>query len=400
MRYIGDNWLENQRAQGDQMAAYLGLKEVWRSRGRFFLFSLVIALIAILVLFTAGLGEGLASANKEYLEKLDAQLLTFQSDTGFSTIESRIEYPEFRRIRRVEGVTDAGPIAFSNVKLVFGNGAEPLDVSFIGVEPGRPGAPEAVVGETLRSKGARVVVIERRVAEEAAVGVGDSITIRATQGTEDELYELRVIGITDGQQYFFRPSIFVTLPVWDRYRPKADPAAYSPQPVVNVIAVRAEDPAALEGIPARISATVDEVETTDIRTAYESAPGYSAQQSTLNTIRGFTFLIGALVIGGFFQIQTLQKIPQIGMLKAIGTPNPIVAAASILQIVLVTVFGVLLGAVVTIVLTAGLPSGVPVLFTGTSILVAIVSLLLIGPIGGMVSIRNALKVEPLSALGM
>ena len=39
------------------MAAYLGFKEVWRNRGRFFLFSLVIALIAILVLFTAGLGE-------------------------------------------------------------------------------------------------------------------------------------------------------------------------------------------------------------------------------------------------------------------------------------------------------------------------------------------------------
>ena len=29
------------------MAAYLGLKEVWRNKGRFFLFSLVIALIAI-----------------------------------------------------------------------------------------------------------------------------------------------------------------------------------------------------------------------------------------------------------------------------------------------------------------------------------------------------------------
>jgi putative ABC transport system permease protein len=47
-----------------------------------------------------------------------------------------------------------------------------------------------------------------------------------------------------------------------------------------------------------------------------------------------------------------------------------------------------------------MPPGVPILFTGTSILVAVVSLLLIGPIGGMVSIRLALKVEPLSALGM
>ena len=382
------------------MAAYLSVKEVWRNKGRFFLFSLVIALIAILVLFTAGLGEGLASANKEYLEKLDAELLAFQSDTGYSTIESRIEYRKIQRIRRVEGVADAGPIAFSNVKVVLEQGSEPIDVSFIGVEPGKPGAPRAVVGDDLRSKRAKVVLIDQGVADEANIGVGDSITIQVTQGTEDELYDLRVAGITDGQQYFFRPSIFVTLPVWDQYRPKADPGVYSSQPAVNVIAIRAEDPAALESIPARISAVVDDVETTDIRTAYESTPGYSAQQSTLNTIKGFTFLIGALVIGGFFQIQTLQKIPQIGMLKAIGTPNPIVATASVMQIIFVTVFGVLLGGVVTLGLTAAMPAGVPILFTGTSILITIVSLLLIGPLGGMVSIRMALKVEPLSALGM
>jgi putative ABC transport system permease protein len=382
------------------VAAYLGFKEVWRNKGRFFLFSLVIALIAILVLFTAGLGEGLASANKEYLEKLDAQLLAFQSDTGYSTIESRIEYKKINRIRRVEGVADAGPIAFSNVKLVLDSESAPIDVSFIGVEPGRPGAPSAVVGDDLRSKRAKVVLIDSRVAEEANVGIGDFITIQVTQGTEDELYDLRVAGITDGQQYFFRPSIFVSIPVWDLYRPKADPSLNSTQPAINVIAIRAQDPAALEGIPPAISAVVDDIETTDIKTAYESAPGYSAQQSTLNTIRGFTFLIGALVIGGFFQIQTLQKIPQIGMLKAIGTPNPIVATSSVLQIIFVTVFGVLLGGVVTFALTLGMPSGVPIIFTGTSILVAVVSLLLIGPIGGMVSIRMALKVEPLSALGM
>jgi putative ABC transport system permease protein len=382
------------------MAAYLGTKEVWRNKGRFFLFALVIALIAILVLFTAGLGEGLASANKEYLEKLDAQLLAFQSNTGYSTIESRIEYRKIQRIRRVKGVEDAGPIAFSNVKLVFGDGSEPIDVSFIGVEPGKPGAPRAVEGNDLRSKLAKVVLIDQRVADEANIRVGDFITLQVTQGAEDELFDLRVAGITGGQQYFFRPSIFVTLPVWDLYRPKADPGAYSSQPAVNVIAIRAENPSAIESIPAGITAVVEDIESTDIRTAYESTPGYSAQQSTLNTIKGFTFLIGALVIGGFFQIQTLQKIPQIGMLKAIGTPNAIVAAASIMQILFVTLFGVLLGGVVTLGLTAAMPAGVPILFTGTSILITIVSLLLIGPIGGMVSIRMALRVEPLSALGM
>ncbi len=382
------------------MSVYLSIKEVWRNKGRFFLFSLVIALIAVLVLFTAGLGEGLASANKEYLEKLDAQLLVFQSDTGYSTIESRIDYKKIKRIRRVDGVADAGPIAFSNVKIVSGEGLDPIDVSFIGVEPGKPGAPKATIGDDLRSQQAKVVVIDQSIAKDANVGVGDFITIKVTQGTEDELYDLRVTGITDGQQYFFRPSIFVTLPIWDRYRPKADPGVYSSQPAVNTIAIRAEDSTTLEALSTEIAFVVDDVEATDIKTAYESAPGFAEQQNTLNTIKGFTFLIGALVIGGFFQIQTLQKIPQIGMLKAIGTPNPVVAGSAIIQIIFVTVFGVLLGGLATLGLTIGMPSGVPIVFTGTSILIAATSLLLIGPIGGLVSIRMALKVEPLSALGM
>jgi len=135
-------------------------------------------------------------------------------------------------------------------------------------------------------------------------------------------------------------------------------------------------------------------------TAYEATPGYAAQQSTLNTQRGFTLLIGILVIGGFFQIQTLQKIPNIGMLKAIGASNRTVGWAVITQIVMVTLIGVALGSLVTFGLAAVLPGGVPILFTQQSAMAAIVSLTLIGPLGGLVSVWLALKAEPLMALGL
>jgi putative ABC transport system permease protein len=71
-----------------------------------------------------------------------------------------------------------------------------------------------------------------------------------------------------------------------------------------------------------------------------------------------------------------------------------------LQIVLVTSFGVLLGSLVTFILALGMPPSVPILFSGNSIVLAVVSLLLIGPIGGLVSVRQAIKVEPLIALGL
>ena len=41
------------------MSFYLASKEIWRNKGRFLLFSLVIALITVLVLFIAALAQGL-----------------------------------------------------------------------------------------------------------------------------------------------------------------------------------------------------------------------------------------------------------------------------------------------------------------------------------------------------
>lgn len=381
------------------MAFYLSFKEIWRNKGRFTLFSLVIALITFLVLFIAGLGEGLASANKEYLDNLEAELLVFQENVDYSTIESRLEYNTVKNIRRLPGVADVGAIGFSSTKVLLSE-EDALDVSLVGVEVGKPGSPPVMDGQALRTKRGKVVVIDKLVAEETGLAVGDQLTIKSTQGTEDEVFNLTVVGISESQKYFFQNSIFVPLQVWDDVRPQPVLSDGYQSIIPNIMAVRLEDPSQSDAMVALLETRIDDIQAADIRTAYEASPGYAQQQGTLNTMKGFTFLIGVLVIGGFFQIQTLQKIPQIGMLKAIGTSNPIVASAAIIQIILVTTFGVILGTAATFGLSLGLPSAVPVLFSGTSIAVAVIALMLIGPIGGMVSVRLALKVEPLTALGM
>ncbi len=381
------------------MALYLSFKEIWRNKSRFTLFSLVIALITFLVLFIAALGEGLASANKEYLDNLEAELLVFQEGVDYSTQASRLEYNTLKNIRRFPGVSDIGAIGFSNTTILV-PGGEDLDVSLVGVEAGKPGSPAVLQGEGLRTRNARVVVIDSLVAENTGLQVGDQLTLKSAQGTEDELYTLTIVGISASQKYFFQNSIFTPLQVWNDVRPQTVVSAADQPLIPNVLAVRLDDPTALEPMAQFLESRVKDIQVTDIKTAYEASPGYSQQQGTLNTMKGFTFLIGVLVIGGFFQIQTLQKVPQIGMLKAIGTPNQVVALAAILQIILVTLFGVTIGTATTFGMALGLPSAVPVLFSGTAIAVAVVALLLIGPIGGLVSVRLALKIEPLTALGM
>jgi putative ABC transport system permease protein len=382
------------------MAVYLSFMEIWRNRSRFFLFSLVIALITTLVLFIAALAQGLSNANIEYLSKLDAQLIVYQKNVDLSASASQINRSTLNNIQRVDGVLDIGPIGASGAKIVNIAGVDPVNVSLLGVEPMKPGSPPVISGSPITLSRGNDVVIDQSLSNEIGLKLGDTFTVRTIQGTDEKFFTLRVSGISEPQEYLYSSSIFLPYLTWDQIRSQPsfrDPAG---ETVTNIVAVKLIPGQDINTAAASIQSQVDNVEVVDIKTAYEAVPGYSVQQSTLNTQQGFTLLIGVLVIGGFFQIQMLQKVPLIGVLKAIGTPNSTVAVSVVVQIILITTFGVIMGSLVTFLLAAFLPAAVPIVFNGPTILIAIASLLIIGPLGGLVSVRLAVKVEPLTALGL
>ncbi|MCB9423446.1 MAG: ABC transporter permease [Ardenticatenaceae bacterium] len=381
------------------VAIRLATKEIWRNLGRFLLVSFVIALITLLVLFLAGLGEGLANANKEYLSKVDADLILFQEKADLSVAASQLGQSLMNDIARVEGVKEAAPIGFSNVFIRYAADQEPLSVSLLGVEPGKPGEMIAYEGRGLENSRANEAILDSNVARETGLQVGDTFTVESTQGTVDQNYTLEVVGISDGQQFFFAPSVAVPLDTWDRIRPRPTDGP-SNELVFNIVAVQVDNPDELTRMADVLEAQVSNIEAVDVVTAYESAPGYSEQQSTIQTQRGFTLMIGVLVVGGFFQIQTLQKVVQVGVLKALGASNRTVALATTFQIVVTNFFGVLLGGVSTLLLVLGFPDGIPITFEGNQVQLALITLLLIGPLGGLMSIRLLTRVEPLTALGL
>lgn len=382
------------------MAIYLALKEIWRSRGRFLLIAMIVALITTLVLFIAALSQGLASANREYIEKLNGELLVFQSGTELSTTASRIGRSRLAEIRRVPGVLDAGQVGFASAKLPNQDGTGELDVALIGVEPGLPGEPQVIAGTQLERARSTDVIVDTGVTDRTGAGIGDVIRVKVTQGTDEEFYDLTIVGITDRRQYFFQPAVFSPILTWDKIRPQGAEAAGQGELVSNIVVVKLADPTAVDSMIQEIETDVAKVDVVDRQTAWEAIPGYAAQQSTLDTQRYFTFFIGILVIGGFFQIQTLQKVAQIGMLKAIGASNWTVGTSAVTQIVTVNALGVLIGVAGTLALSLTFPSTVPVAFTGEAVVAAIVALLTIGPMGGVVSVWALLRIEPLTALGL
>ncbi len=226
--------------------------------------------------------------------------------------------------------------------------SDPVDVSLIGIDPGRPGDPALLEGQGLVIKRNNSAVIDVSVARPNGIRVGDKIIVKTIQATKEEFYELEVSGITDQRQYFYQPAVMVSLATWDKVRPQGSGERAGAEVAVNILAVRLQNPQDAERVAGLIAAQVDGIEVTDKQTAILALPGYSAQQNTLNTQQAFTLLIGVLVVGGFFQIQTLQKVAQIGVLKAIGSPSRTVAVSILLQIIIVTVMGVGLGAIGTL----------------------------------------------------
>lgn len=378
------------------LAFYLAIKEVLRNKGRFLLVSLVIALITLLVLFIAALGEGLANGNRQYVANLNADLIVFLEKSDFQISASRLETNTVRSVRRVDGVADAGPIYTSSAEIVSLD--EPLKVSMLAAEPGAPGMPVILEGRDFRGGEAREVVIDRNVALRSDIGIGDDIIIRSTQGVDDEFFTLEVVGLVEGQSYFFQPTIFVPASTWEKIRPQSEADLNSNTAYPNIIAVKLTDPAQVEIVKQRLLDSVSRIEVADIPTTINNIPGYSAQQGTVQTQGFFTLLIGVMVIGGFFQIQILQKVPQIGVLKAIGSSNGVVGWSAVIQIVVVTAFGVAVGGGLTYLFSLFLPSTIPFVFDGVRSIAAVILLLLIGPLGGMVSIIYAVRIEPLKAL--
>ena len=125
--------IKKRRVQiGLPVSIHLALKEIWRNKGRFFLISSVVALITLLVLFIAGLTEGLGQGNREYIENLNAQLVVYQDKADLSIPTSRMSLATVRQLRQVEGVEAVGAVAFSNVSIPLPGGKPPLKISLIG----------------------------------------------------------------------------------------------------------------------------------------------------------------------------------------------------------------------------------------------------------------------------
>jgi len=364
--------------------AMIGLLEIRRKFPQFALIALVVTLISYLVIMINGLGVGLNEAAGSALRSFDADAIAYSEQAGLSVIRSELGQEVVDAIAATDGVDDSAPLGYLAVN--YRNSDEEIDsAAFLGFDPGTIAEPDVVSGEALADDAADGVLADTRFLRASGLEVGDEVrvSLRLNERT------FTIIGEVDEGQFFFQPTVYLLRSSWQELKYE-DPTN---APVASIVLLKGND---LPGT------TGEGFEVVSKDTAFANIEGVSGQQSTVVALRLFGYVIGALVIGVFFYVITIQKVPQIGVLKAIGASNFFVFRQIVMQVVVLAAIGIAIAlplAWATNRALQQLPEAVPISLNTDTYVTTALALMVTSLVGALFSGRQVVKTDPIIALG-
>ncbi|WP_406275698.1 ABC transporter permease [Streptomyces sp. NBC_00191] len=352
----------------------------WRdlrfAKGRFALMGTVVVLITLLVGLLSGLTAGLARENTSAVTGLPADHIAFAAPPGgrpVSFTNSSVNEGQWARWARQPGVTGAHPLGIRTLNAAAGDRS--AAVSSFGVEPDSGLAPRGLAPGR--------VVLSGKAAEELGVGAGDRVRIGGLEET--------VAAVEGDASFSHTPVVWTALDDWQRI----GNSGTTRQEQATVIALTTANGAHL--------AAADEAlgtKTLGVEEALTAIGSYQAENGSLQLMRGFLFVISALVTGAFFTVWTIQRSADIAVLKALGASTPYLLKDALGQAVTMLAAGTLLGTALAAAIGALISGGdVPFELAAPTVLLPAAVMIVLGLLGAALSIRRITAVDPLTALG-
>ena len=363
----------------------IGLKEIQRRKLQFSLIALVVTLISYLVLMINGLGVGLNKLAGSALLQLDADGIAYSNSSRLSVIRSELSSQVVDSVATYDGVVTSAPLGYMSVN-TRSPGGEIAAVALLGYVPGRLGEPQVRKGKQLTPADSRGVLVDSKFLKSSNLAIGDTLTLV----NRLQAYDFTVAGEVNEGSFFFQPAVYLLL---DSLREVKYGVTTPDTPLASVVLVKGK------GL---VGARTADFEIVSKQTAFANIEGVKGQQQTVDTLRIFGFLIGALVVGIFFYVLTLQKIQQVGTLKALGASNSFLFTQLLLQVLTIIVAGVLVStgaAYGTYAFLSRMPQAVPVSFTSETFIITSSLFVVTGLIGLFFSLRKVSRVDPIIAIG-
>ncbi len=362
----------------------LALRELRRRPGRFAVAGGALAFLTVLLLFLGGLLDGLYLGGTGLLRSQEAELIAYSDDARLSLLRSRVDPDVRSQVEVVDGVETVRGLGVALVAASVPGEDALADVSVVGYEGGAEGVPDPPTEDF-------VGYADRRL-EAFGVTEGDRL------GLGPDNIEIEVVGWVEDTSFLLQGGLWVNPTTWREVLASSRPDAVLPDGTFQALAVTVAPGAD----PAEVAVAVDEATATTETVTREDAvlalPGVKEQSSTLSAIINTTFFVVGVVVALFFALVTLERSALYAVLKAIGASTRQLLAGVVVQAVVVAGVALVVGGLLTYLLSLAVPPGVPVQFEGERAVQVVVGVLVASVLGSAVSLRRVIKVDPADAI--
>lgn len=356
-----------------------------------------IAFVVALVLVQAGIFSAFVASTTLLIDESDAQLWVASRDMQYLEITLPLAYDAVRKIRKIDGVAHAEPLAIRSAIRQSPSGR--LDyVRVVGFEPNgsslRLGVPPAALAS---------LKIGDFAADAAQLGALDASGIGAT-GTIRNV-KARVAALTHGTQPIVSPTfLYATMDSAVAWSPLSlgeimggTPAGDSP---INYVLVRLRSPADAPAVSAAIERVVPGTRAFPRDEMAAITRAFWVRRTNIGFLLALGAIIGALgggvVVAQILYTSVNEHLREYALLKAVGIPNRALYGAIVQQAIVLAVLGYIPGVVVSLVVVAIARTARNLELTATpaDALLALAVALLICVIAGLLAVRRAVHVDP------
>lgn len=355
---------------------FLAVNELLKEKSRFILITAVIVLVSYLTFFLTALAYGLATSYTQGIEKWNASGIALQKDANDNIARSLLTKNQYATLLD----TNSALLGVSNATVEVDSKE---DVAIFGIEKNGFLAPNITSGKSIAQNN-EVIVSDQL--QRIGVVLGQSLTFKGSQSS------YTVVGFTDRATFQTAPIVYMPLDTWRQVASElAGMTNMRDDTTVSAVITR---PAA-----ASDAFMTDTMQWQTIKDYSFKLPGYNAQVLTFSTMIGFLIVIASFVLAIFMYILTLQKKSMFGVLKAEGVPNKYIAQSVKAQIVILSILGMAVGLILTLITGAALADKIPFMVQPLLFIAIVALFLLCAAIGGIASVWAVTKIDPVEAIG-
>ena len=358
----------------------LAWKELKHSKTKYLLIESIIILMIFMVIFLSGLANGLARAVSASIENADAKYFVISDDAenmiGISSLPKDM-------LGQVSSMTsdNVTNLDIQRTNLITSQSDTKIDVTYFAIDTQGFLLPNITEGNAISNLDTQYTIVLDSSFQDDNIAVGDMVEDSTTK------IPMKVVGFTKDEMYGHSPVGFISMDTYTAINLKINPDF---KEKYNAIAIQGSD---INNIKLDGTSVVDKA------TIVSNIPGYLAEQLTINMIVWVLVVVSATILGVFFYVITIQKLKQFGILKAIGMEMRELTIMLTSQVLILALFGTIIGNVLAFGMASMLPSSMPFHLEMQTVIIISIVFIIVTLVTSLLSIRKVAKVDPIVIIG-